>query len=213
MNGFEELYRATGYLTHDPMPLALRVILSGLFVIAGTQKLRHPLLAATAALNFRVVAHVRRRVGVTLGAVEVVTGLLLVLPLRPVAVLGASCALALALGFALVIGRALVAKEHFSCHCLSSGSEELSALSFLRAVMMAVAAAVALATLPHGEVVPSGVHILDGIGLAAAIAGIPTAGIATARSWRRYRGYLAGVDWEWVLGPGGNLATGEMLHR
>src|SRR6266536_2586398 len=107
MDGFRYLAHALGslidLLTSDPVPLMLIFALALLFVAAGVYKLAHPMMGATAAANFRVVARPRLAVGYALGVAETGVGLLLVWPESGVARLGCALAGAISAGYSVVI--------------------------------------------------------------------------------------------------------------
>lgn len=204
MGGFESLLVALSglwdRLVSEPVAFAARVALVALLGASSLYKARHPLIAAAAAVNFRVVRRPWKRVGYALAAVEMVTAGLLAAPWPTAALAGCGLAGCLSIGFAFVIGRALRAHDHFPCHCLSGADDDVSGVTLARAVAMVAAAVIgAVGLVGRGLAIPAMTIAVPGIGLAAAMLGIPLAVYCAAVVWRRYRALLAAVDWEWVI--------------
>jgi hypothetical protein len=208
MDGYEVIgdgFRwAADAATGDVGSLAARLAVAGLFAVAGVYKLRHPLIAAAAAARFGAVRHATARVGYALAAAELGTAALLVAWWRPATLAGCVAAAALALAFFVLLTRALLGGERFACHCMSSSEEEISAVTALRALAMAVAATAGAAGVLRGFTLPPATEALQAIGLAAALAGVPLALLTCMRLWRRHKRFMHETDWEWLLlGPQG----------
>lgn len=196
MGGFRYLADA---LAAGPVTLGVRLAVAVLFAAAGIYKLRHPLVAATSAVNFRVVRRPRRVAGLAIGGAETVTAMALVIPLPTVAVAGCVLAAVFALAFAFVIARALRSGERFPCHCLPGSDDDMSAVTLWRALALATGAAIGvLGPLGRRSVFPAH-DLLPGAGIALAVIGMPIAVHAASTVWRRYRSFIADVDWEWVI--------------
>lgn len=200
MGGFRYLFDGLAGLGRllgtDPVPLAARLALAGLLATAGMYKLRHPLIAAATAVNFRVIAHPWRAAGYALGLAETLAAVLLLLP-APAVFAGCAWAGVLSAGYVVVTARALRAHERFPCGCLPGGGD-VSALTLARALAMAGAAIVG-ALGPAGGHTVDGSAVLPGVGLAAAFLGLPLAVFAATAAWRQYRRLIAETDWEWVI--------------
>ncbi len=196
MGGFRYLADA---LATQPVSLAARLAVAAMFAAAGLYKLRHPLIAATSAVNFRVAGRTRRAVGLAIGGAETTAAVLVLVPVPVICAAGCVTAIALAITFALVIARALHSGEHFACHCLPGSDDDISAATLWRALALAAGAGIALAGPAAGhELYP--VHaLLPGAGIAMATVGIPAAVHAAAGIWHRYRSFVADVDWAWVI--------------
>ncbi|MFL6120500.1 MauE/DoxX family redox-associated membrane protein [Actinophytocola sp.] len=164
--------------------IAARIMLAALFLTAGVNKLRRPLGAATAALQFRVVGQATPGVGYTLGTAEVVIGLLLVGP-TPVAAIGCLAAAALSLGFVVVSVLALRRGERFPCGCLSiSVREHVSWLTVVRAGAMTVSAVFAGSVAVSAGGAAGDASLDAAAGLAIIALGLP---VAVVMTWRIHR--------------------------
>lgn len=196
MGGFRYIADA---LSAQPVSLAARLAVAALFAAAGLYKLRHPLIAAMSATRFRVAGRPRRVVGLVIGGAETTAAVLLLVPVSAVSAVGCVSAMTLAVAFALVIARALHAGERFACHCLPGSDDDISAATLWRAVALTTGTAIGLAGLAVGQA-PYPVHaLLPGTGIAIAAIGIPIAAFAAVKIWDRYRSFVAGVDWVWVI--------------
>jgi uncharacterized membrane protein YphA (DoxX/SURF4 family) len=195
VGGFGQLARL---FLADPATLAARIVVGVILVAAGVHKVLHPLVAATAAVNFRVIRRPRRSAGLVLGAVEAVAGLAMLAPERVLAVGGGVAAIGLCAGYAVVIARALAAGETFECNCLPGFSGAVSPLGLVRAVVMLAAAALGVVGAARGVFV-SGAALAPALGLAIAAFFLPLAAVAATTAWRAYRKLVGTVDWEMVL--------------
>ncbi len=201
MDGFRYLAHALGslidLLTSDPVPLMLIFALALLFVAAGVYKLAHPMMGATAAANFRVVARPRLAVGYALGVAETGVGLLLVWPESGVARLGCALAGAISAGYSVVIFRSLARGDQFPCNCLPVVSGDVSVLSGLRSLAMLLAAAVAAIGVTGSKTGTGSLY--TALGGAVCLLGLPMATFAAAKAYRLYRQMVRDTDWTWVL--------------
>ena len=213
MDGFRHLFAALTDLRHlvtsEPVPFAARLALAGLLATGGLYKLRHPLIAAIAMVNFRIIRQPRKSAAYPVGTVEILTAGMLLVPWPSVVLAGCSLAGCLCFGFAFLIGRAIRVRDRFPCHCLSGADDEVSVVTLLRAAAMVAAAVVGAAgPFERGVAVPAAEVSVPGIGLAAVMLGVPLALYCAAVARRRYRAFLAVVDWEWVLSQrAGYVAT------
>ena len=117
--GFSQLARAALWIDQEgqraTFTLALRLVLVGLFGLAGTTKLRLPDGAANAAVLFGVLRRPRRGFALSLGVAELAAAMLLLTPWQPSYAVGVCAAGALSLSFAFVLARSLRAGERFEC--------------------------------------------------------------------------------------------------
>lgn len=218
MHGFQHLgagVAALGrLLASEPVPFAARVALAVVLLSAGGYKLRSPLAAATSAVSFRVAARPSKPLGYALGVVESSIAVLLLLPWPALAVAGCALGGLLSLVFTFLIGRALHAGHRFPCNCLPGDRADLSVTTAARAIAMSAAAAVgAVGPLGHGVVVPTPALAVSGVGLAAAFLGLPLGVHGLFVAWRRYRAYVAAVDWEWVTAVHAGLTQPDLANH
>jgi len=176
--------------------LAARLALAALLAAAGAYKVRHPLIAAVAATNFRVVPRPWKGAGSLLGIAEVAVAVAMVLPSRQIAAAGSMAAGCLCVGYAAVVSRALLAGRRFPCNCLPGLVGDVSVATLCRALAMAAGAVL-------GAMGPlSGAAAADlpaAIGLAVSAIGLPLAVLGAAKAWRSYRTAIDEADWTWVL--------------
>ena len=192
IDGLASLGRGLGAGT---VPLAARLALAAILGVAGVYKIRHPLVAAAAAVNFRVIRRPVKAAGRLLGQAEAGVAVALVLPVAPIALAGSVAAAGLALGYAAITARALRAGRTFPCNCLPGLVGDMSMATLIRALAMVLAAVVGAlgpATGALGSVPPAA-------GLAVAAIGIPLAAYGATSAWRAYRRLIAETDWTWVL--------------
>jgi uncharacterized membrane protein YphA (DoxX/SURF4 family) len=193
--GLAELWR---WLGSDQVSLAARLALAALFAAAGAHKVRHPFVAATALVNFRVTRRASKAAGALLGWTEVAVAALLLAPVAAVAVAGCAAAGLLSAVYVVVTAKAVHAGERFPCDCLPGLTGEVSRASVARAVAMLIAA-VGGAVAPLRGVTYPGDGMLDSVAIAAAGIGVPLAVSVAVTAWRSYRAVLANADWEWIL--------------
>lgn len=200
MGGFRVLLDWFAYLGQTlglaTTSLAARVALAALLGAAGIDKLRHPRIAAVAAINFRVIPRPWKAFGTLIGLGESAIAAAQLVPVDAVAAAGAVAAGCLSLGYVFVLGRALLAGRRFPCDCLPGLVGDVSVATLVRAFVMAAGAALGsagpLAHAPHA-------HLPAAVGLAASALGIPLATLGAARAWRAYRAAVTDTDWTWVL--------------
>jgi hypothetical protein len=202
MGGAQYLFQTVAHLAGlaSSFSFSLRLVLATLFVVGGVYKLRRPLDAAIAAVNFGILKRPWKPAGYAFGIAELCLGVLLLSPSLPLAAAALGLSTGLSVGFAFVTGRALAAGGKFSCHCLPGSDGELSSRSLWRAIAMIVASvASALGLLFSRMVVPQPPSIAGAAGLAAVILGIPLAVTSAAAVWVDYRHFMVETDWEWVI--------------
>jgi hypothetical protein len=109
--------------------------LAGVFGWSGVTKLRRPMLAAMAMVDFGVVKRVQRWYGSLLGVSEVVLAAVLLAAAgsHHAGLQIALWAAAFLLGFfTLIVGRSLVRGENFPCACFGENDTELSRATLVR---------------------------------------------------------------------------------
>lgn len=109
-------------------------VLAFVFAISGTSKIRRPLPAAVALVDFGVARSVRQWRGSTLGVAETALAVWLASGFaRPVALFAALLLLAT---FVFLISRALVRGETFECACFGESTSTLSAATLVRSGLL-----------------------------------------------------------------------------
>lgn len=204
MNGFHYLWSAlstsSARLGSDTISLAVRITLAALFTVAGQYKLRHPMIAAVTVRNFGLTPHPVRAAGAAVGLLELATAVLLLTPIRMLAIVGCIIAALMSASFTALIGRALYRHDRFPCHCLSGASESISVLTLWRAIAMAVGASLGIVALAHDRAISvTRAQAVVSVGWSALLAGIPLALWTAVSVWRGCRRYVGSIDWEWVL--------------
>ncbi len=202
MGGAPYLFQTVSHLAGlaSSLSFSLRIALATLFIVGGVHKLRRPLDAAIAAVNFGMLKRPWKLAGYAFGIAEVCLGVLLLSPSLLLAAAALGLSTGLSVGFAFVTGRALASGEKFSCHCLPGSDGELSTHSLWRAIAMIIASvAGAVGLLFSRSVLPQPASIAGAVGLAAVILGIPLAVTSAAAVWEDYRHFMAETDWEWVI--------------
>lgn len=111
-------------------------LLAGLFAMAGVAKLRHPEIAADSAVAFGIGHEPSPHLGLAIGGGELLLATGLVATPRLAAAL-ASVAL---WGFTLLIGRALIAGQHFACYCFGESGAQISRWGMARTAGLALLA-------------------------------------------------------------------------
>jgi hypothetical protein len=176
MNGFESALA----LVADALRLATRPagygiavwVLAIIFAWSGISKLRQPILAAMAMVDFGVLRRVRPHLGSTLGAAELSLALLLATgALRTVFLPIAAAMLWL---FVLLIAKSLWSGKRFACFCFGEAESELSRLTLVRTVALALlASVVTVASLPTGMHPGfSSTYMLQGVSAAVIVGAI-----------------------------------------
>ena|SRR5437762_11015367 len=150
MSGYEIVFsflREIVLLVIEPDGHSIAVLyLAGVFVWSGTVKLRQPMLAALAIVDFRVVRQVRSYLGTALGAGETLVALVLIVGVLPQLTLGFAAALLWA--FTFLITRSLLAGERFACFCFGDSDSKLSNFTLLRTLALALLASLLAITSP-----------------------------------------------------------------
>ena len=150
MNGFESALS----LTADAIRLAMAPagygiaawVLTIVFAWSGIAKLRQPILAAMAMVDFGVLRRVRPPLGSALGAAEL--SLALVLATGALRTVFLPIAAALLWLFTLLIAKSLRSGKRFACFCFGEADSELSLLTLVRTATLALLASV-LAVAPR----------------------------------------------------------------
>ena len=115
--------------------------LAAVFAVSGTVKVRRPVLAAMALVDFRIVRRPLPVLGLALGGFE----LLVALGLAFVPAAAVFLAAPLLWFFAFLIARGLRANEDFACFCFGESDGALSRWTLVRtAALAALATVVAL---------------------------------------------------------------------
>lgn len=109
-------------------------VLSTVFIISGTAKIRTPYATAVAMVRFGLVRTVNPRAGRAAGIVELLTaGSILIWPSLPLT-LAAACAL-LAF-FVVLLAAALITGNRFPCACFGAHGSPLSLLMLARTLVL-----------------------------------------------------------------------------
>lgn len=181
-------FAATATLARDILgvrasPMASGVatwFLIGIFLLSGTGKLRQPVLAAMAMVDFGVLRRVHPRLGWALGTTEVALACVLVLDaLGRVGFLRLPPVIAAALLwlFVLLIARALRAGEHFACCCFGDVGSSLSPWTLARTAILALLATGLALSPPNALQWPSGSAVVLEALIAAALLGMIALGL------------------------------------
>jgi hypothetical protein len=151
-------------------------VLAIVFAWSGIAKLRRPILAAMAMVDFGVLRRVRPHLGVVLGAAEL--SLALLLAAGALRVLFLPVAAALLWLFVLLIARSLHSGKRFACFCFGEADSELSRLTLVRTAALAMlATVVAIGSPPAGALSGSGsAFALQGVSAAAIVGAIALVG-------------------------------------
>jgi hypothetical protein len=188
MNGFgvvsdliEEVF---AFLTSVDSLRALLFLLGYVFCWSGIAKVRNPALAALAMKDFEVVTSPRPGFGLVLGICETLLGLLLVsgLFIRTSALV----AMLVLWTFSGLIARSLLQDRKFECFCFGGLDGQVSKLSLLRTVCLALLATL-LFLLPQLSNVPElSVSVTPAIaGLALLFAIVLLTQTSTVAKWTR----------------------------
>jgi hypothetical protein len=149
---------------------------------SGGAKLRRPLPAAWALVDFGAARHVRPRLGSALGLLEVTLAVTLAIGLLAgalITTLATGAAMSLFAVFAATVGRSLTRGASFDCACFGVGSAPISRLTFTRAALLAALSALLALTAGAAGAVPgvtalvatltAGVAVTATVALAAAV--------------------------------------------
>jgi hypothetical protein len=176
MNGFESALSLAAdafRLTTGPAGYGIAVwILTIIFAWSGIVKLRQPILAAMAMVDFGVLRRVRPPLGSALGAAELSLALLLATGVLRTVFLPIAAALLWL--FTLLIARSLWFGKRFACFCFGEADSELSRLTLVRTAALALLASmVAVVPTPAGAYPDFGsTYALQGVSAAAIVGAI-----------------------------------------
>jgi uncharacterized membrane protein YphA (DoxX/SURF4 family) len=134
MTGHEVNGRLRGWLG-----LPLRLLLGGLFVYAGLQKLREPAQFAEEIANYQLLPALAPLLAATLPCIEVVVGGVLLGGARSWRRAAAATVALLSLVFTVAVSQALARGINIECGCFGTGGGPLSLLTVLRDVALTVA--------------------------------------------------------------------------
>jgi uncharacterized membrane protein YphA (DoxX/SURF4 family)/thiol-disulfide isomerase/thioredoxin len=167
--------------------LALRLVLAGVFAVAGVSKLRDQEGSGQALEEFGVPSRFTRLGAVLLPMAEIAVAVALLFP--PSARWGALGAAALLVGFGIAIGNAMAHGRAPDCHCFGQVHSEPAGWRTLarNAVLLAMAATVAaFGPGPGIHTWLTDRNVLELAALAAVlVAAIPA--VRRMRKWRRQR--------------------------
>jgi hypothetical protein len=147
----------------------------GLVLIwSAIAKLRQPVLAALAIVDFGVLKRADRWVGLMLGMLEFSLGVVLLVGLVPH--IAAAGAFVMFVAFTALIGRALRHGKAFACYCFGDASAKLSRLTLFRSAALATTSGLMLMTLLMHPLDltarTSAEAILHGVSAMALVAGV-----------------------------------------
>lgn len=188
--GLSEALDAT---SQSGLSLAARLVLAGVFGIAGLTKLRDPSAAASAMMHFRIVRKHRGWSARALGVLEL--GIAAALVIGQGSAVPAFAAALLLGAFATLIASALRRGESFPCSCLSTHEDHIDARTLERTIVLLMVAIAAAAAPVRGfldlrEVVSAGV-------VAGGAIGVWTLFAAYRRDSANRRKFLkTQVDWQ-----------------
>ncbi|MDX2343262.1 MAG: hypothetical protein QNL12_05785, partial [Acidimicrobiia bacterium] len=141
--------------------------------------------------------------GFALGAAEVVTATLLLIPAS--AFLGGLLAFAMLMAFSSFVAAALLRGESFDCGCLPGDSKPLSKSTLVRALLLALAAGIGAYGATEVAVVVDDPYFA-GIYIACLGVGVWLMGSAFGRLHENRLLANDSVDWEWVVQQHGRNA-------
>lgn len=143
--GFDRLARyADQVLASGRVGSVLASAIAVVLIFAGLSKLRMPLPAAQALVDFGVARRVRVQFAHAHGVFELVLGAALIVPLFPVVF--RSIALGLLSIFTFVVGRAVLHGDPVACRCFGHAEDVVSASTVARNAVLALGGLVALIT-------------------------------------------------------------------
>lgn len=147
MNGFELIFDLLRQIvvSFRENPIVYRTaiwFLAWTFLWSGVEKLRQPILAAFAMVDFGVVRHVRPAFGYMLAAGEIGLAFFLAVGLLPrFTIVVTTCLYWI---FVFLIARSLSRGDSFACLCFGDSSSTLSKLTLLRTLALACLATLAI---------------------------------------------------------------------
>lgn len=118
-----------------------RVVVGGLFVVAGVLKLSDPNAFAIEIVNYRLLPELAPYAAVGLPPVEVAIGLAMVAPADIWRRAGAACATGLMVVFTLAVASAVARGMDVSCGCFGSSSGSVTWVTVARDIVLVLAAA------------------------------------------------------------------------
>ena len=127
-------------------------VLASVFIVSGISKVRSPVFAALAMLNFGLIRTVRAWVGRVAGAVELaIAAALLIWPVLLPALVAASALLML---FVAMITRALLVGDRFTCGCFGTHGRPISTATLARTLTLLGVSIGSVVAMARGGVVP-----------------------------------------------------------
>jgi uncharacterized membrane protein YphA (DoxX/SURF4 family)/peroxiredoxin len=171
----------------ETVVLALRLLLAGVFLVAGVAKLRDRDGSRQALEDFGVPDSLARPAGLLLPVAEIAIAAALIVP--PSARWGALAAAALLAVFVLAIANALAHGRAPDCHCFGQIHSEPAGWSTLARNGLLIALAAVVAAFGPGPALDGWIDERSGPELAAAGATLAVAAIAAVlvRRWNRRR--------------------------
>jgi hypothetical protein len=146
MHGFAlmaDLVRQLGSTIGSDALLGIALDLVGItFVISGLQKMRNPLMASFAFVDYRVATRARPWLGMALGTWEVGLGAWLLLRLAGPAGAGTACVVLSF--FSYVLAREVGAGRQHPCYCFGAAEAALSWVTVARTASLAAVAGVVM---------------------------------------------------------------------
>ena len=116
--------------------LAARLVVGGLFIVAGVLKLGDPTAFATEITNYRFLPQLAPWMAVTLPAIEVVIGVALVIAPRPWRQAAGLAALGLLVVFLVAIVHVVHAGINVECGCFGGNSGPVTAWTAVRDLVL-----------------------------------------------------------------------------
>jgi len=119
--------------------LALRLVVGGVFLVAGALKLEDPTAFAAEVANYHMASGLAPYLAVALPPVEVLVGVAVLALPEAWRRAGALCAAAMMLAFTVAVASAVARGINVSCGCFGSSSETVSWLTVARDVALLAA--------------------------------------------------------------------------
>lgn len=126
-------------LQNSHTQFTLITVIGIVFIWSGVAKLRQPMLAAMAIMDFGLLSRVNRSIGSLAGIFELGLGVILVsgrLPLTTTIM-----AMTMFGAFSLLIARSLRRGKNFACYCFGDSDAKLSRLTLFRSVALMLVSA------------------------------------------------------------------------
>jgi len=121
--------------------LVARLVVGALFVVAGALKIGDPTAFATEIANYRFFSELAPWLAVTLPAVEIVVGVVLLVAPAKWARAGSLAAIGLLVMFTVAIAHVVHAGINVDCGCFGGNSGPVTAWTALRDLALIAAAA------------------------------------------------------------------------